>query len=169
MQFLPTFESLPETVLFGFFCLMTVSQTLYVLFIFRRLAFFKESPTLEEADLPPVSVIIAARNEADNLFENLPYILQQNYPKFEVIVINNQSIDDSAHLLMAYQRQYPNLKVIEVARSPHLRPGKKLPITLGVKGAQFEHLLLTDADCKPSSNEWLRSMAGRFTAGKEII
>jgi cellulose synthase/poly-beta-1,6-N-acetylglucosamine synthase-like glycosyltransferase len=169
MQFLPTFESLPETVLFGFFCLMTVSQTLYVLFIFRRLAFFKESPTLEEADLPPVSVIIAARNEADNLFENLPYILQQNYPKFEVIVINNQSIDDSAHLLMAYQRQYPNLKVIEVARSPHLRPGKKLPITLGVKGAQFEHLLLTDADCKPSSNEWLRSMAGRFTAGKEIV
>ncbi|MFN5912595.1 MAG: glycosyltransferase [Bacteroidota bacterium] len=169
MQFFPTFDSLSSTILFGFFCFAALIQLLHTLRFHGRLAFFKERATLEESELPPVSVIIAARNEADNLFENLPFILEQNYPEFEVIVINHQSIDESSHLLAAYQRQYPNLRVTEVARSPHLRLGKKLPITLGVKGAKYEHLILTDADCKPASNNWLKSMAGRFTAGKEIV
>lgn len=124
---------------------------------------------LSEEELPPVSVIIAARNEADNLFENLPLILEQDYPEFEVIVINHQSIDDSSPLLLAYQRQYPHLHIIEIPRNQHLRSGKKLPITLGVKGAQYEHLLLTDADCKPHGKNWIRSMASRFIAGKEIV
>lgn len=169
MQLLPTFESFPETLLFCLFGLAALIQLLYTLFIHSKLAFFREKPLLDPSDLPPVSVIIAARNEADNLFENLPYILQQDYPVFEVIVINNQSIDDSYHLLNAYQQQYPNLRIIEVAKSQHLKPGKKLPITLGVKGAKYEHLIMTDADCKPASNEWLQQIAQRFTAGKEIV
>lgn len=169
MQFLPSFDSLQETTLFFAFSFLALVQILYTLFIFGKLAFYRERSILPETELPPVSVVIASRNEADNLFENLPYILEQDYPEFEVIVINHQSVDDSAHLLSAYQRQYPNLHVIEVARNPHLRPGKKLPITLGVKGAQYEHLLLTDADCKPASKNWIRSMASRFTAGKEIV
>lgn len=169
MQLLPTFESFPETVLFCLFGLAALTQLLYTLFIHGKLAFFKEKPLLDHSDLPPLTVIIAARNEADNLFENLPYILQQDYPVFEVIVINNQSIDDSYHLLHAYQQQYPNLKIIEVAKSQHLKPGKKLPITLGVKGAKYEYLVMTDADCKPASNEWLQQIAQRFTAGKEIV
>lgn len=169
MHLIPSFESIPETILFVVFAAMSLIQALYTILTFGKLAFFKEKAILPKEDLPPVSVLIAARNEADNLFENLPYILQQNYPEFEVIVINHQSVDDSAHLLNAYQQQYPNLRVIEVARSPHLRPGKKLPITLGVKGAKYEHLVLTDADCKPASNDWLSSMVSRFTAGKEIV
>jgi cellulose synthase/poly-beta-1,6-N-acetylglucosamine synthase-like glycosyltransferase len=169
MQLLPTFESLPETLLFCLFGFAAFIQLIYTLLIHGRLAFFKERPVLDKTDLPPLSVIIAARNEADNLFENLPYILQQDYPTFEVIVINNQSIDDSYHLLNAYQQQYPNLKIIEVAKSKHLKPGKKLPITLGVKGAKYDVLVMTDADCKPASNEWLQEIATRFTVGKEII
>lgn len=169
MQLLPTFESLPETLLFGLFSLAALIQLLYTFFVHGKMAFFKEKPLLDLSELPPITVIIAARNEADNLFENLPYILQQNYPVFEVIVINNQSIDDSFHLLHAYQQQYPNLRIIEVAKNKHLKPGKKLPITLGVKGAKYEYLVMTDADCKPASNEWLQQIAMRFTAGNEIV
>lgn len=169
MQLLPKFDSIPEIIIFCVFASVALIQILFTLFIFMRLAFFKEKPVLTDNELPPLSVIIAARNEADNLFENLPYILQQDYPEFEVIVINHQSIDDSAHLINAYARQYPNLHMIEVARNPHLRPGKKLPITLGIKGARYEHIILTDADCKPAGNNWLRSMASRFTSGKEIV
>lgn len=169
MQLLPTFESLPTTILFGLFSSVALIQLLYTIFIHGKLAFFKEKQILDSSDLPTLTVIIAARNESDNLFENLPFILQQNYPVFEVIVINHQSIDDSAYLLNAYQQQYPNLRVIEVAKSKHLRPGKKLPITLGVKGAKYDHLIFTDADCKPSSNEWLQSIAKRFTHGTEIV
>lgn len=169
MQLLPTFESMPETLLFGLFSLAALIQLLYTFFVHGKMAFFKEKPLLDLSELPPITVIIAARNEADNLFENLPYILQQNYPVFEVIVINNQSIDDSFHLLHAYQQQYPNLRIIEVTKNKHLKPGKKLPITLGVKGAKYEYLVMTDADCKPASNEWLQQIAMRFTAGNEIV
>lgn len=169
MRFLPSFEFGIPLIIFIFFSVMAFLNLMYTFLIYGRLAFYKAKPRLDEASLPPVSVIIAARNEADNLFENLPFILQQNYPEFEVIVINHQSVDDSAHLLNAYSRQYPNLKIIEVSRSKHLKPGKKLPLTLGIKGAKYDHLLFTDADCKPQSGSWLRSMASNFVPGKEIV
>lgn len=169
MEFLPDFDVFPDNWVFYFFAGIAFIHLIYVLLIHGRLAFFKEKSKLSEDDLPGVSVLIAARNEADNLFENLPLILEQDYPEFEVIVINHQSVDETSHLLSAYQRQYPHLHVIELTRNQHLRPGKKLPITLGVKGARYEYLILTDADCKPQGKNWLRSMASRFTAGKEII
>lgn len=169
MHLLPTFDKNLETVIFFALAISAFVQLIYTLFIYRKLAFLKKKSGLSDHDLPPVTIIIAARNEADNLFENLPFILEQHYPQFEVIVINHQSVDDSSHLLNAYTQQYPNLRVIEVNRNQHLRPGKKLPITLGIKGAKYDHLLLTDADCRPASNNWLRSMSSHFVPGKEIV
>lgn len=122
-----------------------------------------------EINYPPLSVILAARNESDNLYENLPIILEQDYPEFEVIIINNQSTDDSTYLLEAIAQQYSNLRVIEVMKNQHLKPGKKLSITLGVKGAKFEHLILTDADCRPASRNWLKSIAENFSNEKQIV
>lgn len=169
MHFLPSFEFGLPVIIFFFFAGMALIHLLYTFLIYGRLAFYKEKPRLEEINLPPVSIIVAARNESDNLYENLPYLLQQNYPEFEVIVVNHQSVDDSAYLLNAYRLQYPNLRIIEISKNPHLKPGKKLAITLGIKGAKYEHLLFTDADCKPASNSWLKSMASNFTPGKEIV
>jgi len=119
--------------------------------------------------LPAISIIIAARNESDNLFNNLPFILEQDYPEFEVIVVNHQSIDESYHILNAYKMKYPNLKVVEIERSKHIRIGKKLPITLGVKSAKYEHLLLTDADCKPNTSKWVLQMATSFVYQKDLV
>ena len=143
-------------------------QLLYVTIVFGRLAFYKEEEKKPQA-LPPISIIIAARNESDNLYENLPYILTQDYPEFEVIIVNNQSVDDSAWLLKALCLQHKNLRVVEIAKNKHLLPGKKLPITLGVKGANYENMLFTDADCRPASNHWLRIMAGSFSEKKQIV
>jgi len=167
MQIWPTFEWDSSAYLFLFFCFISLAHLFFVVLVYGRLAFFKPKESKEE--FHPISVIIAARNESDNLYENLPLILQQDYPQFEVIVVNNQSVDDSMYLLSAYQQQYPHLHVIDVAKSKHLLPGKKLPITLGVKGAKYEHLLLTDADCKPSSNQWIKQMSSNFGAEKEIV
>jgi cellulose synthase/poly-beta-1,6-N-acetylglucosamine synthase-like glycosyltransferase len=169
MRFIPIFDWGLPTLLFLLFACVAFLNLMYSLFIHGRLAFHSTKPTLKEVNLPPVSILIAARNEVDNLYENLPYILQQDYPQFEVIVINNQSSDESSFILNAYCQQYPNLRVIEVAKNQHLKLGKKLPITLGVKGAKYNHLLLTDADCKPCSNKWIQSMASQFTPGKELI
>ena len=170
MHFIPSFEPSAFLYVFLTFGITALVHLLYVLVVQGRFAFYRQKKTNhEEATLPPISLIIAARNESDNLYENLPFILDQDYPLFEVIVINNQSVDDSSQLLRAFQNEYPNLHVIEVERNPHLRPGKKLSITIGIKGAKYEHFVLTDADCRPASRFWLKSMAKSFQGEKELI
>jgi cellulose synthase/poly-beta-1,6-N-acetylglucosamine synthase-like glycosyltransferase len=169
MIWIPEFKQLIPNTIFIVFCSFVLIQFLYVFFIHRKLAFYKEVPGPTESKLPPVSIIIAARNESDNLYENLPSILSQDYPEFEVIVVNNQSIDDSGWLLTAFCQQFPNLRVVELGRNKHLRPGKKLPITLAIKAAKYEHFVLTDADCKPTSSNWLRLMASKFNDQKQIV
>jgi cellulose synthase/poly-beta-1,6-N-acetylglucosamine synthase-like glycosyltransferase len=171
MRFLPDFEINFSFFLFIFFCANVFIHFVYILFFFSRLLFFKIKHPKEEiiSKLPPVSIIIAARNESDNLFNNLPFILEQDYPEFEVIVVNHQSIDESYHILNAYKMKYPNLKVVEIEKSKHIRIGKKLPITLGVKSAKFEHLLLTDADCKPNTSKWILQMSTSFVYQKDLV
>lgn len=156
------------SVIFLIFLFFVAIQLSYVVFIFLRLAFFKEKKSVAST-LMPISIIIAARNESDNLYDNLPFILTQDYPEFEVIIVNNQSVDDSAWLLKALCIQHKNLKVVEIAKNKHLLPGKKLPITLGVKAAKYEKMVFTDADCKPASNQWLRIMSETFTDKNQII
>tara|TARA_B100001287_G_scaffold276630_1_gene288350 strand:- start:11554 stop:12615 length:1062 start_codon:yes stop_codon:yes gene_type:complete len=143
-------------------------QLYFTLKIHRKLAFLKLRKSKKQRNTP-VSIIIAARNESDNLFENLPKILEQKYSLFEVIVVNNQSIDDSKDVLKALSKQYKNLKVIELANNKHTSTGKKLPLTIGIKAAQYEHLIFTDADCEPNSNKWIKNMAAQFDKGKDII
>jgi cellulose synthase/poly-beta-1,6-N-acetylglucosamine synthase-like glycosyltransferase len=163
---------LPETdntfiwILFWCFCGLAFIQLFWTYFFHLRIAIHREKP---QGEFPPVSVIIAARNEEDNLFHLLPNLLTQDYPTYEVIVVNHQSSDDSSHILKAYQRQYAHLRVIELERSKHLRNGKKLPLTIAIKGAQYEHLLFTDADCEPTSRQWIQRMAEHFTPTKEIV
>jgi cellulose synthase/poly-beta-1,6-N-acetylglucosamine synthase-like glycosyltransferase len=156
------------SVIFLIFLFFVAIQLSYVVFIFLRLAFFKEKKAVAST-LMPISIIIAARNESDNLYDNLPFILTQDYPEFEVIIVNNQSVDDSAWLLKALCLQHKNLKVVEIGKNKHLLPGKKLPITLGVKAAKYEKMVFTDADCKPASNQWLRIMSESFTENNQII
>lgn len=142
-------------------------QLLYVLFFNVKLLLHKTEEG--SASLPPVSVIVAARNESENLYELIPILIEQDYPAFEIVVVNNQSFDDSRWLLMAFQRQFPTLKIVELEKSKHLRVGKKLPLTLAIRAAQYDHFVFTDADCRPTSNQWLRSMANSFSSGKEIV
>lgn len=169
MDFLPDFQASIVLYLFFAFAGLALIQLLYVLLIHGRFAFYSTRKKPANEAKPPVSVIIAARNESDNLFHNLPLILQQNYPNFEVIVVNHQSIDESYHILNAFKMQYPNLRVVEVERSRHLAAGKKLPLTLGIKTAKYEHFVFTDADCQPASNLWLSEMVSRFSEKKEIV
>ena len=167
MKIIPELQDPFAFYTFWIFAGVVFLQLLYVILFFGRLAFKKMNPPNNH--LPPLSVVIAARNESDNLYENLPKILGQDYPQFEVVVVNHQSIDDSRHLLSALQRDYKNLVVMELEKSRHLLPSKKLPLTLGIKKAHYEHLVLTDADCSPASDQWLRRMAEQFSEKKEIV
>lgn len=143
-----------------------IIQLFYYLFIFSRLAFFKpEKGNKEEV---PVSVIICAKNERDNLLEFLPLYLDQQYNNFEVIVVNDNSVDDSGDVLRAFQLQFPNLKIVNVPDTDRFYGSKKFALTLGIKAAKYDNVLLTDADCKPATNQWVKLMS-QYSKKKAIV
>lgn len=117
----------------------------------------------------PISVIISARNESRNLIQNLPYILQQNYPNYEVVVINDCSTDNSDEILQDIQREFSHLKIVTITEHARFKTGKKFALTLGIKAAKHEHLLFTDADCKPATLNWITRMAAKFTGDIQIV
>jgi len=113
-----------------------------------------------------VSVIICARNEAENLTDNLPHILWQDYPLFEVIVINDGSLDNTDAVLQRFKASFDNLVVINVTDGGK---GKKRLLQSAASSARFERILLIDADCKPASDQWLRLMTAPLSGAKEIV
>lgn len=114
-----------------------------------------------------VSVVIAAKNEAANLHKHLKDIFEQDYPKFEVIIANDHSSDNTLEVLSKFQESYTNLKVLDI-QDWH-SGGKKAAITKAIFYAENELLLFTDADCIPSSNQWIKQMIAPFEEGVEIV
>jgi len=144
-------------------------QLVYYLVIFARVPAYKPVADFEKIKKEPVSIIICARNEAENLKNNLPNILEQNYPDFEVIVVNDCSDDDTQDILEEFQEKYTNLKLTQIKHDEKFTHGKKLALTIGIKAAKNEWLLLTDADCQPNGSQWLSTMQQNFTSNCEIV
>lgn len=117
----------------------------------------------------PVSVIVCARNEDENLTEFLPKILSQEYPDFEVIVVNDCSYDNTENVIDEFAKIFPNLRKANIKEDPYYKHGKKFAMLVGIKAAKNNHLLFTDADCYPSSSQWLKEMAAGFSVEKEIV
>ncbi|MFT6760577.1 MAG: glycosyltransferase involved in cell wall biosynthesis, partial [Psychroserpens sp.] len=163
------FQSLPiwQQITVAIFLVSLSAQLFYYLFFFVRLAFY--NPRDVDRKPKPVSVIICAWNEEENLKKNLQSILEQDYPEFEVIVVNDHSRDETELLLHAWQKKYSHLRVINLTSENANMRGKKFAISLGIKGAKFENLIFTDADCQPNSNRWLRYMANGLSGEKQIV
>jgi len=156
-------------IVFWVFALAFLLQLFYFLYFFLRFARYKRPAVLPEEALPPVSVVICARNEDDNLVEFLPQVLAQDYPRYEVVVVNDCSWDNTGDVLKEMAAKHKHLKVVTIKEDEYYRHGKKFALTVGIKGTQYDHLLLTDADCRPAGNQWLRGMAQHFVPGAEIV
>lgn len=155
--------------LFYSFCFITLVQVFYYLFFFLRLAIYKPSATTT-SQTHPVSVIICARDEAANLAKNLPGALVQQYKTtHEVIVVDDNSYDDTRYLLAEFQRTFKQLHVIQLKQEAKMIPGKKFPLSIGIKSAKYEILLLTDADCVPASEFWIEKMQEAYRDDTEIV
>ncbi len=158
-----------QNIVFLGFCVVTLIQAFYYLFFFSRLAFYK-SKQKNISQTHPVSVIICSRDEAANLVKNLPGVLIQKYSTtHEVIVINDNSLDESKYVLEEYQRTYRQLQLIELKQEARFIPGKKFPLSVGIKTAKYEIVLLTDADCVPASEFWIEKMQQGYSDGTEIV
>ncbi|MBN2747160.1 MAG: glycosyltransferase [Bacteroidales bacterium] len=145
------------TLLFYVAIIAAIAQLFLILFFYIRLFFYKPPNDFKET-YPPVSVVISARNEHRNLIHFLPAILQQDYPDFEVVVVNDQSTDDTEFYLKNLQQSHANLKVVHIKNPINFFKGKKFPLSIGIKSASNELLLLTDADCQPATNQWIKQM-----------
>ncbi len=163
------FFSQPLHYIFLGFCIVTVIQLFYYLYFFSRLAFFKNKErTVSQTH--PVSVIICAKDEEPNLTKYLPGALVQKYATtHEVLVVNDNSTDDTKYVLEAYQRTFKHLQIIELKQKAHHIPGKKFPLSVGIKSAKHEIVLLTDADCLPASDKWIEKMQDKYSEGIDIV
>lgn len=157
------------------FLLGITIQIGYALSFFGRI-FSVNNSRMELKNESPVSVIICAKNEAENLRQNLPAILSQRYmndagnPLYEVIVVDDASTDHTSLVLLSVQQEYPNLKIVNIAANEErLFKGKKFALSKGVAAAENDFLVMTDADCVPVSDSWLQFMVAPLAEGKEIV
>lgn len=151
-----------------FWILFAIIQLLFWGLIFQRLARYKTAVLPPNLLLPPVSIILCARNEATNLQKNLESMLLQEYSIFELIVVDDDSTDETAAILKNYQKKFPNLLIVTIKNKDNF--GKKNALTQGLRAAQYDWVLLTDADCFAASNKWIQSMASTaITNQKDIV
>jgi glycosyltransferase involved in cell wall biosynthesis len=142
-------------------------QSIFIFGIYNKIPSFKKLNEKSKED--PVSVIICTRNEAENLKRYLPSILNQDYPEFEVIVVNDGSSDETEDVLGEFKTQYPRLYVTGIEGKPGYVSGKKVALTLGVKAAHFEQIVFTNPDSEPLSPFWLKHMQSNFLQRTDIV
>jgi glycosyltransferase involved in cell wall biosynthesis len=155
------------TVLFYILVAASCIQIIYFLCFSAILS--KKNKTANATNEIPVSVIICAKNEAQNLIEFLPSILNQKYSNFEIVLINDASTDTSLEVMEEFRGKNPNIKIVNVENIEAFWGNKKYALTLGIKAAKNEHLVFTDADCKPKSKLWIKDMALQFSTEKTIV
>jgi len=157
-------------LIFYVFATCIVIQVFYYLWFFSRVAFFK-SKAKDRSQQHPVSVVVCARDEDENLARHLPGLLVQNYTStFEVIAVNDNSVDDSKYILQELKKTFKDrIEVVELTQEAKLISGKKFPLSMGIKEAHNEIILLTDADCVPASEYWVHKMQEGYRDGIEIV
>lgn len=154
-------------IIFLIFCFATAIQLFYWLWFYLAPYLYKP-PQLKKNE-ESVTVIICARNEAENLRNFLPSVLEQDYPSYEVIVVNDCSEDSSDDVLGELLMQYPHLKISSITKDPKFTHNKKFAQFIGIKAAANEILIFTDADCQPESEKWLSDMASNFDVNTDFV
>jgi len=162
-------SNLPEylLILLILWLLSFLIQLFYYLFFYSRII-FKDKNKHDIRD-EPVSVIICAQNEEENLKKHLPRILTQYYPNYEVIVVDDCSTDNTEEVLKDFAKKYPNLRYTSIKKDEKFNHNKKLAIFVGILAANNEILVFTDADCYPFSQNWLKNIVCHFKKGIDAV
>ena len=147
---------------------VVIFWTLYVMAVIAMLAMGvfmliavcgKRKSSVKDNTAEGVSVIVVARNDIENLCNVIPALIAQDYPRYEVIVVDDRSSDGTAHFLSTVQKNYSSLiKTVYVREdTPYPWPGKKFSISMGVKAASYERIVILDVADRPCSNSYLTS------------
>lgn len=159
-----------ELCLAGITALLFLLLTLYDLVSYARpLRAARRQPAEDNGFGEPVSVIVYAKNESENLRKHLPALLAQEYPAFEVIVINDGSTDESEDVLKTLKNEYKHLYHTYIPENARYLSRKKLSLTIGIKAAKYDLLLFTEANCEPVSPQWIASMVQPYRANETEV
>ncbi len=155
-----------STLLIAFAIVVVLNCLIYL--FFANYAFAKPQLPNKQNGFP-ISVIICSKNEAENLKKHIPLWLEQQYPNFELILVNDASIDETLDVIEAFAENDERIKIVDVKNNEAFWANKKYALTLGIKKAKNNYLLFSDADCKPASNQWIQQMANHFSAEKQLV
>ncbi|MDG2431264.1 glycosyltransferase [Flavobacterium sp.] len=150
-----------------FFIAVVAIQILYYLVVFGKFAFAKGQTVTPKRI--PISVIVCAKNEEENVVKFIPLLAEQDYPDFEIVLIDDASSDDTLERFEEFEKQYSNIRLVKVENNEAFWGNKKYALTLGIKAAKKDYLLFTDADCYPTSKNWITAMSSQFTMQKTIV
>lgn len=152
------------------FSIAWIIQMCYLWGLFSRLAFFKKKKyDNDNPNYEPVSVIVCAKDAYEYLVDLVPRILSQDYPDFELVIVNDCSTDETTDYLKELVDKRPDINVVSLTQSLNFFHGKKFPLSMGIKSAKHDLLLLTDADCLPRDNHWIRDMVGAYRKNTEVV
>ncbi|GAA0873169.1 glycosyltransferase [Gangjinia marincola] len=153
-------------VIFWLFAALIAINCIYYLSFFK-LAFHRNPEPRDQSF--GVSIVICAKNEVDALQGLLPKLLQQDYPNFQVVLINDSSNDGTLEVMQRFADQDNRVDIVDVKNNEAFWGNKKYALTLGIKKTRYNHLLFIDADCQPFSDQWIGEMMGQFSERKDII
>lgn len=149
------------------FVAIVIVQFLYYIVVFGKFSFTKHQTATPKRI--PVSVIVCAKNEANNVTTLVPLLLEQNYPQFEIVLIDDASSDTTLEIFEEFEKLHSSIRLVKVENNEAFWGNKKYALTLGIKAAKHEYLLFIDADCLPASKDWIATMSSQFTAEKTIV
>ena len=149
------------------FVLAWVIQMAYHWILFRRLAFYKKRS--KSCTYEPVSVIVCARDAYEYLLDLIPVLTKQDYPEYEIVLVNDCSQDQTEEYLKDLARNNPKINLVNLTQNLNFFQGKKFPLSMGIKSARYDLLLLTDADCVPNSDQWIKEMVNAYDKDTEIV
>jgi glycosyltransferase involved in cell wall biosynthesis len=154
-------------ILLYFFILVICLQLFFYLVIFLKFAFSKPSQSTPKN--VSISVIVCAKNEAENAVKFVPLLAEQDYPDYEIILIDDASSDHTLDVFEEFEKKYSNVRLVKVKNNETFWGSKKYALTLGIKVAKNDYLLFTTANCYPATKDWISTMSNQFTKEKTIV
>ena len=152
------------------FIITLIIQLLYHWGVFSKVAFYKNKrQPKSDGELEPVSIVICARDAYEYLVELVPVLLGQDYPDFEIVIVNDCSDDETEEYLKDLERRESRIKPVQLKQHLNFFNGKKFPLSMGIKSAQNDLIVLTDCNCMPSNNQWLRSVVNCYGKNTEVV
>lgn len=147
-----------------------IIQLIYHWCVFSKLAFYKKKDKTKSDDqLEPVSVVVCARDAYEYLQDLVPVLLTQDYPDYEIVIVNDCSEDETDEWLKDIERREPKIKPVQLRQHLNFFNGKKFPLSMGIKSAKNDLIVLTDVNCLPTNSQWLRSVVHSYGNNTEVV